>query len=155
MKVFVSLKIHHISYDYYDFICRFARQERKGKMNFLKRKNEAAKEALLQTLKALDVMPEMWRARHCSFKTDIRVDVDEQYGELQLHICRTVKGRDADLSRSPLAYRCSGLKAMPAKENLRMIGASEGLVARYEAVYEVNPRSMRASDIRVAVAALC
>ena len=111
----------------------------------LKNKDEAAKEALLQALKALDVMPEMWRAK-CSFKTDISVDVDDK--ELQLHIIRTVKGRDADLSRSPLAYR-------PAKESLRMIGSSEGLVARYEAVYEVSPRSMRASDIRVAVAALC
>lgn len=117
----------------------------------LKNKDEAAKEALLQALKALDVMPEMWRAK-CSFKTDISVDVDDK--ELQLHIIRTVKGRDADLSRSPLAYRCSGLKTMPAKESLRMIGSSEGLVARYEAVYEVSPRSMRASDIRVAVAAL-
>lgn len=121
-------------------------------MNFLKTKNEAAKEALLQALKALDVMPGMWRAR-CSFKTDISVDVDDK--ELQLHIIRTVKGRDSDLSRSPLAYRCHGIKAMPAKESLRMIGSSEWLVARYEAVYEVNPRSMRASDIRVAVAALC
>lgn len=118
----------------------------------LKNKDEAAKEALLQALKALDVMPGTWRAK-CSFKTDISVDVDDK--ELQLHIIRTVKGRDADLSRSPLAYRCSGLNAMPAKENLRMIGASEGLVARYEAVYEVSPRSMRASDIRVAIAALC
>lgn len=123
-------------------------------MNFLKTKNETAKEAFLQALKALDVMPEMWIARCCSFKTDIRVDVDEQSKELQLHICRTIKGRDADLSRSPLAYRCSGLKTMPAKENLRMIGTSEGLVARYEAVYEVNPRSMRPADIRVAIAAL-
>ncbi len=122
-------------------------------MNFLKRKNETAKETLLQALKALDVMPEMWRAKSCSFKTDIRVDVDDK--ELQLYIIRTVKGRDADLSRSPLAYRCHGIKAMPAKESLRMIGASEGLVARYEAVYEVSPRSMRASDIRVAIAALC
>ena len=122
-------------------------------INFFKKKNEMAKEAFLQALNALDVMPEMWKARNCSFKTDIRVDVDDK--ELQLHIIRTVKGRDADLSRSPLAYRYSGLKAMPAKENLRMIGASEGLVARYEAVYEVSPRSMRASDIRVAVAALC
>lgn len=84
-------------------------------INFLKNKDEAAKEALLQALKALDVMPEMWRARHCSFKTDIRVDVDKQYGELQLHICRTVKSRDTDISRSPLAYRCSGLKTIPAK----------------------------------------
>ena len=98
-------------------------------------------------------MPGMWRARHCSFKTDISVDVDDK--ELQLHIIRTVKGRDSDLSRSPLAYRCHGIKAMPAKESLRMIGSSEGLVARYEAVYEVSPRSMRASDIRVAVATLC
>ena len=124
-------------------------------MNFLKRKNEAAKEALLQALKALDVMPEMWRARHCSFKTDIRVDVDEQYEELQLHIIRTVKGRDADISRSPLAYRCGVIKMMPAKENLRMIGTSEGMAARYEAVYEISPRSMQSSDIRVAIAALC
>ena len=124
-------------------------------MNFLKRKNEAAKEALLQALKALDVMPEMWRARHCSFKTDIRVDVNEQYRELQLHICRTVKGRDADISRSPLAYRCHGIKDMPAKESLRMIGASECIAAMYEAVYEISPRSMRPSDIRVAIAALC
>ena len=122
-------------------------------INFFTKKNETAKEALLQALKALDVMPEMWRAKSCSFKTDIRVDVDDK--ELQLHIIRTVKGRDTDLSRSPLAYRCHGIKAMPAKENLRMIGASEGLVARYEAVYEVSPRSMRASDIRVAIAALC
>ena len=29
----------------------------------LKNKDEAAKEALLQALKALDVMPEMWRAK--------------------------------------------------------------------------------------------
>jgi len=122
-------------------------------MNF--KKNEAAKEALLQALKALDVMPEMWIARHCSFKTDIRVDVDEQYEELQLYIIRTVKCRDADLSRSPLAYRCHGIKAMPAKESLRMIGASEGMAARYEAVYEISPRSMQPSDIRVAIAALC
>ena len=121
-------------------------------MNFLKRKNETAKETLLQALKALDVMPEMWRAK-CSFKTDISVDVDDK--ELQLHIIRTVKGRDADLSRSPLAYRCHGIKAMPAKESLRMIGASEGMAARYEAVYEINPRSMRPADIRVAIAALC
>lgn len=124
-------------------------------MNIVKNKNEAAKETLLQALKALDVMPEMWRARHCSFKTDIRVDVDEQYGELQLHICRTVKCRDADLSRSPLAYRCSGLKTMPTKENLRVMNSSEGIAARYEAVYEISPRSMRPSDIRVAIAALC
>lgn len=48
----------------------------------LKNKDEAAKEALLQALKALDVMPEMWRAK-CSFKTDISVDVDDK--ELQLH----------------------------------------------------------------------
>lgn len=118
-------------------------------------KDEVAKEALLQALKALDVMPEMWKARNCSFKTSIRVDVNEQYGELHLHICRTVKGRDVDLSRSPLAYRCHGLKAMPAQENLRMIGSSEGMAARYDAVYEISPRSMRASDIRVAAAALC
>lgn len=118
----------------------------------LKNKDEAAKEALLQALKALDVMPEMWRAK-CSFKTDISVDVDDK--ELQLYIIRTVKGRDADLSRSPLAYRCHGIKAMPAKESLRMIGASEGMAARYEAVYEINPRSMRPADIRVAIAALC
>ena len=124
-------------------------------INFFKKKNEMAKEAFLQALNALDVMPEMWRARHCSFKTDIRVDVDKQYGELQLHICRTVKSRDADISRSPLAYRCHGIKAMPAKESLRMIGASEGMAARYEAVYEINPRSMRPADIRVAIAALC
>lgn len=122
-------------------------------MNFLKRKNETAKETLLQALKALDVMPEMWRAKSCSFKTDIRVDVDDK--ELQLYIIRTVKGRDADLSRSLLAYRCHGIKAMPAKESLRMIGASEGMAARYEAVYEINPRSMRPADIRVAIAALC
>lgn len=124
-------------------------------MNFLKRKNETAKETLLQALKALDVMPEMWRARHCSFKTDIRVDVDKQYGELQLHICRTVKSRDTDISRSPLAYRCSGLKTIPAKENLRVMNSSEGIAAMYEAVYEINPRSMRPSDIRVAIAAIC
>lgn len=124
-------------------------------INFFTKKNETAKEVLLQALKALDVMPEMWRAKSCSFKTDICVDVDEQRRELQLHIIRTVKGQDTDLNRSPLAYRCHGIKAMPAKENLRMIGASEGLVARYEAVYEVSPRSMRASDIRVAIAALC
>lgn len=124
-------------------------------INFFTKKNETAKESLLQALKALDVMPEMWRARHCSFKTDIRVDVNEQYRELQLHICRTVKGRDADISRSPLAYRCHGIKAMPAKESLRMIGSSEGIVARYEAVYEISPRSMRPADIRVAIAALC
>ena len=121
-------------------------------MNFLKNKDEAAKEALLQALKALDVMPEMWRAK-CSFKTNIRVDVDDK--ELQLHIIRTVKGRDADLSRSPLAYRCSGLKTMPAKENLRVMNLSEGMAARYEAVYEINPRSMRPADIKVAIAALC
>lgn len=85
-------------------------------INFLKNKDEEAKEAFLQALNALDVMPEMWRARHCSFKTDIRVDVDKQYGELQLHICRTVKSRDTDISRSPLAYRCSGLQdRRPAK----------------------------------------
>lgn len=66
-----------------------------------------------------------------------------------------VLSKRCKISRSPLAYRCSGLKTMPAKESLRMIGSSEGLVARYEAVYEVSPRSMRASDIRVAVAALC
>ena len=122
-------------------------------INFLKNKDEVAKEALLQALKALDVMPEMWRAKSCSFKTDIRVDVDDK--ELQLYIIRTVKCRDTDLSRSPLAYRCHGLKAMPAQENLRMIGSSEGMAARYDAVYEISPRSMRASDIRVAVAALC
>lgn len=124
-------------------------------INFFTKKNETAKEALLQALKALDVMPEMWRAKSCSFKTDIRVDVNEQYRELQLYIIRTVKGRDTDLSRSPLAYRCHGIKAMPAKESLRMIGASEGMAARYEAVYEINPRSMRPADIRVAIAALC
>lgn len=124
-------------------------------INFFKKKNEMAKEALLQALNALDVMPEMWRAKSCSFKTDIRVDVNEQYRELQLHICRTIKGRDADLSRSPLAYRCHGIKAMPAKESLRMIDASEGMAARYEAVYEISPRSMQPSDIRVAIAALC
>lgn len=121
-------------------------------IKFLKKSNETAKESLLQALKALDVMPEMWRAK-CSFKTDISVDVDDK--ELQLHIIRTVKGRDADLSRSPLAYRCHGIKAMPAKESLRMIGASEGIAAMYEAVYEISPRSMRPSDIRVAIAALC
>lgn len=120
----------------------------------LKNKDEAAKEALLQALKALDVMPGMWRAK-CSFKTDISVDVDERSGELQLHITRTVKGRDANLSRSTLAYRCHGIKVMPAKESLRMIGSSEGMVARYEAIYEISPRSMRPADIRVAVAALC
>lgn len=124
-------------------------------INFFTKKNETAKEALLQALKALDVMPEMWRAKSCSFKTDIRVDVNEQYRELQLYIIRTVKGRDTDLSRSPLAYRCHGIKAMPAKESLRMIGAFEGMAARYEAVYEINPRSMRPADIRVAIAALC
>lgn len=124
-------------------------------INFFTKKNETAKEALLQALKALDVMPEMWRAKSCSFKTDIRVDMNEQYRELQLYIIRTVKGRDTDLSRSPLAYRCHGIKAMPAKESLRMIGASEGMAARYEAVYEINPRSMRPADIRVAIAALC
>lgn len=124
-------------------------------INFFTKKNETAKEALLQALKALDVMPEMWRAKSCSFKTDIRVDVNEQYRELQLYIIRTVKGRDTDLSRSPLAYRCHGIKAMPAKESLRMIGTSEGMAARYEAVYEINPRSMRPADIRVAIAALC
>lgn len=124
-------------------------------INFFTKKNETAKEALLQALKALDVMPEMWRAKSCSFKTDIRVDVNEQYRELQLYIIRTVKGRDTDLSRSPLAYRCHGIKAMPAKESLRMIGASEGMAARYEAVYEINPRSMRPADIRVAISALC
>lgn len=122
-------------------------------MNFLKRKNETAKETLLQALKALDVMPEMWRAKSCSFKTDIRVDVDDK--ELQLYIIRTVKGRDADLSRSPLAYRCHGIKAMPSKESLRMVNSSEGIIARYEAAYEISPRSMRPADIRVAVAALC
>ena len=90
-------------------------------INFFTKKNETAKEALLQALKALDVMPEIWRAKSCSFKTDIRVDVNEQYRELQLYIIRTVKGRDTDLSRSPLAYRCHGIKAMPAKESLRMI----------------------------------
>lgn len=79
-------------------------------VKFLKKKNEAAKEELLQALKALDVMPEMWRTRCCSFKTDICVDVDERSGELQLHITRTVKGRDANLSRSTLAYRCHGIK---------------------------------------------
>lgn len=124
-------------------------------INFFTKKNETAKEALLQALKALDVMPEIWRAKSCSFKTDIRVDVNEQYRELQLYIIRTVKGRDTDLSRSPLAYRCHGIKAMPAKESLRMIGTSEGMAARYEAVYEINPRSMRPADIRVAIAALC
>lgn len=124
-------------------------------VKFLKKKNEAAKEELLQALKALDVMPEMWRTRCCSFKTDICVDVDERSGELQLHITRTVKGRDANLSRSTLAYRCHGIKAMPAKESLRMIDSSEGMVARYEAIYEISPRSMRPSDIKVAVAALC
>lgn len=133
-------------------------------VKFLKKKNEAAKEELLQALKALDVMPEMWRTRCCSFKTDICVDVDERSGELQLHITRTVKGRDANLSRSTLAYRCHGIKVMPAKESLRMIGSSEslrmigsseGMVARYEAIYEISPRSMRPADIRVAVAALC
>lgn len=124
-------------------------------MHFLKKKNEAAKEALLQTLKALGVMPEMWRTRCCSFKTDICIDVDEQYREQQLHIVRVVKGRDTNLSRSPLAYRCHGIKAMPAKESLRMIDSSEGMVARYEAIYEISPRSMRPSDIKVAVAALC
>jgi len=117
--------------------------------------NEEAKEALLQTLKALDVMPEMWRAKCCSFTTDIRVDMDEQSGELQLHIVRTVKGRDTDLSRSPLAYRCHGIKTMPSKESLRMVNSSEGIIARYEAAYEISPRSMRPADIRVAVAALC
>ena len=122
-------------------------------INFFKKKNEMAKESFLQALNALDVMPEMWKARNCSFKTDIRVDVDDK--ELQLHICRTVKGRDADISRSPLAYRCHGIKAMPAKESLRMIGASEGMAARYEAVYEINPLPMRPADIRVAIAALC
>ena len=124
-------------------------------INFFKKKNEMAKETFLQALNALDVMPEMWKARNCSFKTDIRVDVNEQYRELQLHICRTVKGRDADISRSPLAYRCHGIKAMPAKESLRMIGASECIAAMYEAVYEISPRSMRPSDITVAIAALC
>ena len=139
-----------------NFICRFMRQERKEIMiNFFRKKNEAAKEALLQALKALDVMPEMWKTKCCSFKTDICVDVDEQSGELQLHIVRTVKGRDTNLSRSSLAYRCHGIKAMPAKESLRMIGSSEGIVARYEAVYEISPRSMRPADIRVAIAALC
>ena len=122
-------------------------------MNFFTKKNETAKESLLQALKALDVMPEMWGAKSCSFKTDIRVDVDDK--ELQLHIIRTVKGRDADLSRSPLAYRCSGLKTIPAKENLRVMNSSEGIAAMYEAVYEISPRSMRPSDIRVAIAALC
>lgn len=122
-------------------------------MNFLKRKNETAKETLLQALKALDVMPEMWRAKSCSFKTDIRVDVDDK--ELQLYIIRTVKSRDTDISRSPLAYRCSGLKTIPAKENLRVMNSSEGIAAMYEAVYEISPRSMRPSDIRVAIAALC
>lgn len=37
-------------------------------INFFKKKNEMAKEAFLQALNALDVMPEMWRARHCSLK---------------------------------------------------------------------------------------
>ena len=124
-------------------------------INFFKKKNEMAKEAFLQALNALDVMPEMWKARNCSFKTDIRVDVNEQYRELQLHICRTVKGRDADISSSPLAYRCHGIKAMPAKESLRVMNSSEGIAAMYEAVYEINPRSMRPSDIRVAIAAIC
>ena len=124
-------------------------------MNFFRKKNEEAKEALLQTLKALDVMPEMWRAKCCSFTTDIRVDMDEQSGELQLHIVRTVKGRDTDLSRSPLAYRCHGIKTMPSKESLRMVNSSEGIIARYEAAYEISPRSMRPADIRVAVVALC
>lgn len=124
-------------------------------MNFLMKRNEEAKEALLQALKALDVMPEMWKTKCCSFKTDIRVDADEQYRELQLHICRTVKGKDTDLSRSSLAYRCHGIKAMPAKENLRMVNSSDGMVARYEAVYEISPRSMRPADVRVAIAALC
>lgn len=122
-------------------------------INFFKKKNEMAKEAFLQALNALDVMPEMWKARNCSFKTDIRVDVDDK--ELQLHICRTVKSRDTDISRSPLAYRCSGLKTIPAKENLRVMNSSEGIAAMYEAVYEISPRSMRPSDIRVAIAALC
>lgn len=88
-------------------------------INFFKKKNEMAKESFLQALNALDVMPEMWKARNCSFKTDIRVDVDDK--ELQLHICRTVKGRDADISRSPLAYRCHGIKAMPAKDFLLLL----------------------------------
>lgn len=124
-------------------------------IKLFKKKDEEAKEALLQTLQTLDVMPEMWRTRCCSFKTEIRVDVDEQSGELQLHICRTVKGRDTNLSRSTLAYRCHGIKVMPANESLRMIGSFEGMVARYEAIYEISPRSMRPSDIKVAVAALC
>ena len=85
-------------------------------INFFTKKNETAKEALLQALKALDVMPEMWRAKSCSFKTDIRVDVNEQYRELQLYIIRTVKGRDTDLSRSPLAYRCHGIKLCQQKK---------------------------------------